>query len=653
MKNVIASACLVAISTLSMHHNAHAVSASGIFSKLTPSNVSINPAGALSSQARSIYSFGGGMATAQGKKITLMAVDPPSFNAGCAGISWHFGGFAFISADEIVAMIESIAQAAVGVVIDLAMQTLCPQCQAVMSQMRALANAARAMTADSCRVAQGLGNMLESTGIFGKEKLRTECGSKASREGVVDGMLAAHFDTVCDKLSNITETMNTAGKKVEDWLSKGSKGDETKGKSSVTDEELAAKGNMTDKALSAMGYGDGLSKDILVSALGMIIYPAVQYSDCGPVLRNIPATSSKQIEASGADLSSAGTKAAEVKDDNKVEAGKNLGDASADREASSGKPSAKQSTTPQTDSTKGVLVCPAPPLLADAKEIGLRLVCGFAMQADLDRFAKKWASQVVNGGTGQASVDEFKTYFQKSSVGLMCQLDKIAPGDPATVPMHERPSNENPVIYKCRDGCLYPEVWYLHEALDATEDGVSQEYTGVAWYVMDALYSGVDAVMTGTGPLPNATIGVLAMAEYPLFRIMNLTAVYGYTARQLLEAYSAKIATQHVDSTLNRLLKTGSLPTISTKSAAGFSRQEFYSLREQISALADSVGPLAIEIQNRLAEKQFLVTQITQINKAVQADIISSGLAQNSELAVSIKNQIVNAPKQIKQTDAP
>lgn len=645
MKNVIASACLVAIATLSMHHNAHAVSASGIFSKLTPSNVSINPAGALSSQARSIYSFGGGMATAQGKKITLMAVDPPSFNAGCAGISWHFGGFAFISADEIVAMIESIAQAAVGVVIDLAMQTLCPQCQAVMSQMRALANAARAMTADSCRVAQGLGNMLQSTGIFGKEKLRTECGATASREGTVDGMLAAHFDTVCDKLSNITETMNTAGKKVEEWLSNGSKTPNiTQGKSSVTDEELAAKGNMTDKALSAMGYGDGLSKDILVSALGMVIYPAVQSSDCGPVLKNIPATSSKQIEASGADLTSKGTKTEEVKADNKVEAGKNLGDASATKTA------AKESTTPKTDSTKGVLVCAAPPLLADAKEIGLRLVCGFAMQSDLHRFATKWASQVVNGGEGEASVTEFKTYFQKSPVGLMCQLDKITPGDATAVPRHESPSNENPVIYKCRDGCLYPEVWHLHEALDATEDGVSQEYTGVAWYVMDALYSGVDAVMTGTGPLPNATIGVLAMAEYPLFRIMNLTAVYGYTARQLLEAYSAKIATQHVDATLNRLLKTGSLPTISTKSAAGFSRQEFYSLREQISALADSVGPLAIEIQNRLSEKQFLVAQIAQLNKAVQSDIISSGLAQNSELAVSIKNQIVNAPKKIEQT---
>ncbi|WP_144267202.1 conjugal transfer protein TraH, partial [Comamonas thiooxydans] len=150
--------------------------ASAIFSGIG-GTTTIDQGGAIHSQTRSIYSLGGGMTSFQGKRVSLLAVDPPNFSAGCAGISWHFGGFSFISMDEIRQLIEAIAQASLGVAVDLAMQVLCPQCYAVMSKLREISNMMRNAAADACKVAKALGeSAMNLMGIQTPDMSQQKCG---------------------------------------------------------------------------------------------------------------------------------------------------------------------------------------------------------------------------------------------------------------------------------------------------------------------------------------------------------------------------------------------------------------------------------------------------------------------------------------------
>lgn len=629
MKKIIASACLVAIGLLSSHTAVQANPAQTIFNNIGMT-YSGDPAGVMKSQSRTIYSFGGGMATARGKKVSLMAVDPPSVSAGCGGISWHFGGFAFISAEEIRQMIEAISQAALGVVIDLALSTLCPMCHSVMDKMRALANAARAMIADACRIAKKLGDMITGTGLLGSEGKRTECGTGAARSGVSGGVMDAQLDSVCDSLSSATDWLNKAGENFNKWLDGGNKA--VSGGAAPTEEEKLANVNSTYAALTALGYPDGLAKDIILSSIGMAIYPAKMSTDCSEPMGKLRATDA-------ADLAQVSN---EVRD-------QILGFAP---EAPAGGPQVnvatgaegETKTTPApaaaSDASKTKPVCYAPPLLSPASnretgkwglaEVGKRLVCGFDTTADFNRFSTKFA--VLIGG----DVEAFKREFQKSQLAIMCgvkQAASLAGGGGGGA----SGGDENPLIYKCRKGCLQPEMYRLKTALGA--DSVA-DYGGVGWMVMDALYSGVLKVQAGDqGPLEDRTLAVLMASEFPLFRLMNMSAVYGDTATSLLSAYGARIATSHVESTLNRLLRPGALPTVKLENGNAVHRMELQLLRQQIDAMADGLGTATDQVKNRMAEKKALVDQIIQVNKALQADIMMTGLASNNQLAVSLKKQ--------------
>lgn len=644
MKNLIATTCM-AIGALGFSAVSQAGPAASIAEGL---NMTINttPGGVLHSQARTIFSFGGGMVTAQGKKISLMAVDPPGFSAGCGGISWHFGGFAFISAQEIRQLIEAVSQAALGVVIDLAMQTLCPQCHAVISQMRALANAARAMIADSCRIAKGLaGNLLKETGIFEPENMRTECGSKTASTGKTDGILAAQFDKVCDTMQSVSDTLSSFGADVNKWLDGGNAAlaGAQPGAKRPSNETMQTVGNMTYNALGALGFPDGFAKDIILSSIGMSITPAKDGKDCTDAFTNLKAT--PKSEEDKLSITTASQNAAASNDSSKSEE-ETPDEATAEQEKKSDTPP----PIPVTDAKTGKLLCYAPPLLNNTVEVGKRLICGFDMKKDLDKFANAWAESM--GYT----VDGFKQKMYTQPVGVMCNLAPKSGKDPSGAPATDAngapvetvtsrtPSDENPFIYQCKNGCLQPKMLRLKDALTQTGTGTdSDKYSGVVWYVMDALYKGVAKVAAGDqGPLDPETVAILTNSDYPLFRVMNLAAVYSYTASNILEAYSAAIATNHVEATLNRMLRPGAMPHIQLKSVNGLSRPEIYGLREQIDAMADKLGTINSKTMARLSEKQAIIEQLVQINKSIQAELITTGLSSNGQLAVSLKKQVTN-----------
>jgi hypothetical protein len=165
-------------------------------------------------------------------------------------------------------------------------------------------------------------------------------------------------------------------------------------------------------------------------------------------------------------------------------------------------------------------------------------------------------------------------------------------------------------------------------------------YTGLVWMVMDALYQGTIAVANNQ-PWPAETLAIVNGSDYPLYRIINLSAVYPGMAGDLLNAYGSVIAVQYATDTLDKLSAPGALPGIDLRAAhAGTTGQSVRQMHEQLMNMIHDAGPLKDEVLKRLNEKRALVDTIVQVNRALQADVLSQGLAGNANLAMSIKDQL-------------
>jgi hypothetical protein len=173
---------------------------------------------------------------------------------------------------------------------------------------------------------------------------------------------------------------------------------------------------------------------------------------------------------------------------------------------------------------------------------------------------------------------------------------------------------------------------------DTTVNG----HTGLGFMVADALYRGVGRVKTGQALEP-ATVKVLNGSGWPLYRLLNMAAVYPGLADELLNAYASAIASQYAMDTLDKVARIGAQPAIDLRPALGTRPESIAEIREEINQMMRMGNDNRSQALARLAEKRQLVETIMQVNKALQAEVIGQGLSGNTQLAVSIKRQAAAA----------
>lgn len=177
--------------------------------------------------ARNVFVGGGVEMRFPRSNVTLFSIAPPSYSAGCQGISAHFGGISFISGKEIEALVRNIAQGAPGMVINMVIKALCPMCEAVLQNMQKLAQFAAKANMDSCRVAGNLATMLQDkvfpTDPNGEQAVAGACGLKVSSVNK-DSEWGKANATVCNSLKGSVETLKKHWAEIEDGMY-GSKGD--------------------------------------------------------------------------------------------------------------------------------------------------------------------------------------------------------------------------------------------------------------------------------------------------------------------------------------------------------------------------------------------------------------------------------------------
>jgi hypothetical protein len=156
--------------------------------------------------ARNLFVGGGAELRFPRSQITLVSISPPSFNAGCSGISAHFGGFSFISGKEIEQLVRNIAQGAPGLVINLVIKALCPMCEAVLQNMQQLASFAAKSNLDSCQMAAGLVGKFLPTTDEGTDAVNKACNVKSVKLNGASDVGAANI-AVCNSLNKSVAAM--------------------------------------------------------------------------------------------------------------------------------------------------------------------------------------------------------------------------------------------------------------------------------------------------------------------------------------------------------------------------------------------------------------------------------------------------------------
>jgi conjugative transfer pilus assembly protein TraH len=88
----------------------------------------------------------------------IIAFSPPNISAGCGGINAYFGSWSFISGAQLQQLITAIGQAAGPFLFQMAIESMCPQCMAILSKLEDTVQAANHALLSSCQLAAGIFN---------------------------------------------------------------------------------------------------------------------------------------------------------------------------------------------------------------------------------------------------------------------------------------------------------------------------------------------------------------------------------------------------------------------------------------------------------------------------------------------------------------
>jgi len=118
------------------------------------------------------------------KTYQLFSGEPPSFSAGCAGISLHLGSFSFISIDAFKDMLRKIAQAAPGYFLHLAIQTMCTPCSNLLTWLQNLMADLNSAQMNSCQIGKKVASTL-FTSIFDEKTASREMQATSAYQRAV------------------------------------------------------------------------------------------------------------------------------------------------------------------------------------------------------------------------------------------------------------------------------------------------------------------------------------------------------------------------------------------------------------------------------------------------------------------------------------
>ena len=114
--------------------------------------------GAFRGQAMNLYTGGNLMLRTPGRNYPLANIQLPSLRAGCGGIDLYGGAFSFINKQQFISLLQNIGSNAVGYAFKLALQSISPDIDKLLTELQDQINKINAMNINSCEAAEALVN---------------------------------------------------------------------------------------------------------------------------------------------------------------------------------------------------------------------------------------------------------------------------------------------------------------------------------------------------------------------------------------------------------------------------------------------------------------------------------------------------------------
>ena len=137
-----------------------------------------------------LYTGGSLFMRAPGKNYPLVNAQLPSLKAGCGGIDLFGGSFSFINKAQFVSLLQNIGANAVGYAFKLALHSISPDIDKLLTELQDQINKIDSMNINSCEAAQSLVNGIvgqyDNSVMSGSENISQYLGSVTDRADAGD-----------------------------------------------------------------------------------------------------------------------------------------------------------------------------------------------------------------------------------------------------------------------------------------------------------------------------------------------------------------------------------------------------------------------------------------------------------------------------------
>jgi len=187
-----------------------------------------------------------------GRNYPLINAQLPSLKAGCGGIDLFGGAFSFINKDQFIALLRNIGSSAVGYAFKLALQSISPDIDKLLTELQDQVNKINTMNINSCEAAQALVN-----GVVGEydQSIMSGCANISQYLGSVTDRVDARLACAANAPSVVKTAANSSDPNVRN----------------VT----FVKGNVIWMALNRVaGTISQEEKELIMSVIGtVVLYP--------------------------------------------------------------------------------------------------------------------------------------------------------------------------------------------------------------------------------------------------------------------------------------------------------------------------------------------------------------------------------------------
>ncbi|WP_309574040.1 conjugal transfer protein TraH [Desulfoferrobacter suflitae] len=136
------------------------------------------------------------------KNMNIISFAAPRLDAGCGGIDLFMGSFSFINAEQFTNLIRAIGANAVGYAFKMAIQAICSQCAAVLTDLENKLNALNRALKNTCAIANAVVNDVGNA-IAGKDQASQVGTMLETAQGAVDDLFSSIQNLFSDSNSAV------------------------------------------------------------------------------------------------------------------------------------------------------------------------------------------------------------------------------------------------------------------------------------------------------------------------------------------------------------------------------------------------------------------------------------------------------------------